>query len=287
MTTYTLKPHPAQQRLTARLSGNVLKLTNNRGGGHPPKKTPLEESAKRAKRHCEDKCNSLLLHASTQPMLYEQGWRLRFLTLTVAPFPAFEKGDEKAKRHIVNSALKAMMRRIKTRNPDRDKVAYVCVPEHGAEGHRLHLHLIIYTQYLSAQEWHDTWELGGIKIELAGNDSNSNLQTLYSYLVKYMGKDLAEIDSGCFGVKRYMSSRNIKRRITYVSGLLDNTDGDKQDIINHIAKLCEIRYACTWTAPDGNITVDTIAVPPNNYSISKVSMLLAECITPRIIQAPA
>lgn len=259
----------------ARISGSILRVTTLRSG-YPPKLSPIEESAKRAKRHLRDKCDSLLCYAYQSPMR-KHGWGLRFITLTFRPCHEFDGQPEDVQRDFMASALKAGCKRIKRLIKDKGDFAYIAVPEKGKLYGRYHYHLIAFMPFIHPQVLMATWGNGYIDEQTCKDSNIEDINNLYSYLCKYMGKGLEQIDSGCFGKKRYHSSRNIRRMVCNIKYLVDE-EKDMEAVYRIIARNVDVKWVSQWDSPDKSISFNTISVSPDPETISKTTDILRSCI---------
>lgn len=257
-------------RINARLSGSMLRIITLRDGYYPEKGTPVEESAKRAKRHLRDKCDSLLVHCYQRKNLCLSGWGLRFLTLTFAPDPQFDLGGAEMYDYT-HKALKRFVRSIKKHTKKGARfIAYICVPERGGENGRFHFHLLIFSPFFRKEAIERHWGKGWIHIRKVEDKDPANINNLYSYLIKYMGKNIDNKDMYTPGKKRFHSSRNIKRKVVAVKAILDNEE-DVVLLSKHIAENCGVKAAFHWQSNNREIEIDTLSISPSMDSISRAA----------------
>jgi hypothetical protein len=213
-----------------RVVGNVAKFTSYYPGFTPVELSSHERSAQRAKRIITDKINGFFPFCYAEnPTLHKKGWRVRFLTLTEdRGFPDHAiiakhfKSFKKRLSALMNAQFAA---------ESASKLAYVAVRERGSVNGRLHLHLIIFSPFIRAEEWRKLWPFGAIYIEKIKelNNEMMDIPNLYAYMTKYFSKNFDKADnklarseddidrtdwaSTDANKKRFFSSRNIKRRV--------------------------------------------------------------------------
>jgi hypothetical protein len=187
------------------------KETGSNRGKSANREKNQKDSARRAKSTFVDKVDSTFAFIDKKfPTLFDQGWRLRFLTLTYRePMEGrdrlahdWEKFVKRVETYFVSAGLcsKAELKAIH----------YIAVPEIQKERERKtgkrvwHLHVLIFSPYLSIREIYKVWGFGGLlpkKVDL------DKIKSLGGYLAKYMDKDFHE---SVFNKKRFFSSRNVR-----------------------------------------------------------------------------
>lgn len=184
--------------------------SQNRG-----KSENTEENRKRATRRARmqfvDKVDSTFSFIDRKfPKLYENGWRVRFLTLTYREemedrerlAEDWGKFEKRVKDYFVKQGLCA--------EGELKQIHYVAVPEIQKQRERRtgkrvwHIHILIFSPYLSLRDIYKVWRYGGIKPKMVDLDK---IKSLGGYLAKYMDKDFEE---GSFNKKRFFTSRNVK-----------------------------------------------------------------------------
>jgi hypothetical protein len=170
-----------------------------------------EDSARKAKKNFVNKVDSTFAFIDKKfPKLFDQGWRLRFLTLTYKEemedrdrlAADWEKFEKRVKTYFVSKGL--------CTKEEVDNIHYIAVPEIQKErekktGKRVwHIHTLIFSPYTSLRDIYRIWHFGSVKIKRVDLDK---VKTLGGYLAKYMDKDF---DESNFNKKRFFSSRNVR-----------------------------------------------------------------------------
>ena len=170
-----------------------------------------EDSARKAKKNFVNKVDSTFAFIDKKfTKLFDQGWRLRFLTLTYKEemedrnrlAADWEKFEKRVKTYFVSKGL--------CTKEEVDNIHYIAVPEIQKEreqktGKRVwHLHALIFSPYTSLRDIYRLWHFGSVKIKRVDLDK---VKTLGGYLAKYMDKDF---DESSFNKKRFFCSRNVR-----------------------------------------------------------------------------
>jgi hypothetical protein len=250
-------------RTNLRLSGNVLKITCM--GGYIPRVLTVGEACEaRARRKIADKANSLLLHCYAHP---HEGWYIRFLTLTVSDT---HYGSDN--NYSFYAPMREFVRKIKRTTPPkyRGDIAYLCVPERGGKNGRLHLHILLYSQYYTVKQLENLWGKGWAWIERVDSKDTTSINTLSTYLTAYIGKGNGKraIGSADVGKKRYYSSRNVKAMVTSIRC----ADIDAQTgVDNLLSMLIMSGLVCwtdgqVWSNAEGTISSASVSIYPGMVS---------------------
>jgi hypothetical protein len=170
-----------------------------------------KKSARRAKGNFVNKVDSTFAFVDKKfPQLFTKGWRLRFLTLTYKEemenrsqlAQDWAKFEKRVKTYFITQGLCSEL--------ELQDIHYIAVPEIQKQreqktGKRVwHLHILIFSPYLSVREIYKVWGFGGLLPKKVNLDQ---VKTLGGYLAKYMDKDFEE---GAFNKKRFFSSRNVR-----------------------------------------------------------------------------
>jgi hypothetical protein len=198
---------PEYRYSTFRLSGNILTVSKIKYADYPVR-TSAEKSALRAKLHFGDKINALACHVGRYRRFIDEGWTVKFLTLTI---------NREMSRTEFMLAWKKFRQRLERRfviiSAYPQMTAYVAVVERQKKSNRPHLHICIYCPYIQWNKLIKVWGEGGCYIEAVKEHEGRELNDLGGYMSKYLSKTFADIPEDDFGKKRFFSSRNIRRDV--------------------------------------------------------------------------
>lgn len=215
---------PLKNRVSARMVGRFIRFIEYKGY-NAIALSSAELSAKRAKRIFKDKIDSTFPDLyKAYPGLYRVGYRTRFLTFTF-------RGDFPSHRHV-SECFKLFQKRIKRQLGDEySNIRYIAIKERGSMNKRLHIHALFFSPYWDRRTWENFWDFGNIWFEYIPelDKADCDIPQLSGYLAKYFEKNFDreyDKESECEkidfsledkGKKRFFSSRNVKRRVTYVA----------------------------------------------------------------------